>query len=481
MYDVAIIGAGVIGSSIARELSRHKLNVVVLEKEFDVAIGSSKANSGIVHGGYDCKPGTLKAKFNVLGNPMFDQLSEELDFHFKRNGSLVLGFEEGCEPALEDLMQQGVTNGVPDLRIIDRDELVAMEPNIGNAVFVALYVPTGGIVCPYGMTIAFAENAADNGVEFRFNSPVEKLEKVGDHFLITSSTGQVEAKIVINAAGLYSDVMNNMVSEDSFVITPRRGEYSLLDRTEGDLIHNTLFQLPSKMGKGVLVTPTVDGNILIGPTSEDLEDKEDVSTTRQGQIGIIDTGKIDVNYLPTNKIITSFAGLRARGDRDDFIIGPAPDEPNFINVAAIESPGLTSAPAIAVYIRDMVADMTGAPLNETFNPIRRVAPRFRDMDTQQRIAAIAENPDYGHIVCRCETVTKAEVVDALRGPLHIRDMDSIKRRTRTMGGRCQGGFCSMRLPEIISQELNIPITEVTKAGPGTNLLVGKDKANLADL
>ena len=478
VYDVAIIGGGVIGCSIARELARLQLHVVVLEKECDVGTGSSKANSGIVHGGHDCTPGTLKARFNIEGNPMFDQLSETLDFPFRRNGSLVLAFHEDDCKQLEKLLAQGITNGVPDLRMINQEEIRVMEPNISDAVIAALYVPTGGIVCPYEMTVAFAENAAENGVEFKLNFPAENIVKQDELFHISGSAGDVTARILINAAGLYADTVNNMLSASHFTITPRRGEYCLLDKTEGTLISHTLFQLPTKAGKGILVTPTVDGNLLLGPTSQVVDSKESKATTPEGLREVLQTAKLDVKYLHLNKAITSFSGLRATADGDDFIIGWSADVKNLCNVAGIASPGLTSAPAIAQYVAGLVETATGAPQNTAFKPTRQAFPRFRHMSDEERNEAIQRDPDYGHIVCRCEQVTRAEVLAAMRGPLGVHDIDAIKRRTRAGMGRCQGGFCLMRIPEIVSQELQIPLNEVTKNGSGTNLLMDPDKQSL---
>lgn len=479
-YDVAIIGGGVIGCSAARELSRLSLKTVLLEKGPDVASGASKANSGIVHGGYDCKPGTLKAKFNVSGNPMFDALSRELDFPFKRNGAWVVVSDERDLPILQKLLDQGIANGVEGLSILDREEVRRREPNINHAIAAALDVPTSGIVCPYEMTIAFAENAAANGVEFRLNFTAETIEKRNGVFHIAGPDGEVEARILINAAGLYADTINNMLSRYPFTITARRGEYCLLDKTEGGLVARTLFQLPNQSGKGVLVSPTVDGNLLLGPTSHDIDDKELTATTREGLREVLEKALQTVERIPMNKVITSFSGLRAVNDGDDFIIGPSPDVENLINVAGIASPGLSSAPAIAVTIRDLVAGMTHADYNKNFHPVRKAFPRFRHMTVEQQREAIKENPDFGQIVCRCEQVTKAEVLAAIRGPLGVHDVDAIKRRTRAGMGRCQGGFCMMRLPEIIAGELLIPLTEVTKAGSGTNLLTVRNKQNLSE-
>ncbi len=486
MHDVVIIGAGVIGSAIARELSRRKLDIVVLERAHDAASGASKANSGIVHGGYDAKPGTLKAKYNIAGNPLFETVSAALDFPFSRIGSLVLAFGEEELPGLEALLERGKTNGVPGLRIIGRDELLRLEPNLGSGPQAALHVPTGGIVCPYEMTIAFAENAAANGVRFLFGREVTAVARAADGaFRITAtqaamdgteSTETLEAKILVNAAGVCADMINNMLSENKLRIVPRRGEYFLMDRTETGLVRHTLFQLPGKMGKGVLVTPSVDGNILVGPTSDDIDDKNDTETTEKGLRAIIDAAGRNL-ALPLSKTIASFAGLRAHETtKDDFIIGECPDVPGFVNAAGIESPGLTSAPAIAADVAGIVAERLRARPNPAFVPERRAAPRFRHMTREERQAAIRRDPNYGHMICRCEHVTKAEVLAALRTPLKVNSLDAVKRRTRAGMGRCQGGFCSMRLPEIIAEETGIPLTGVTKFGGRSVLLTGRNKA-----
>ncbi len=282
MYDVTIVGAGVIGCSISRELSKYNLNTCVIERSSDVASGTTKANSAIVHGGHDAKPSTMKGKLNAKGNAMFTDLAKELDFPFKRNGSLVLCFDKENMVDLEHLLDQGKENGVPDLVILSGDQVREMEPNVTEHCVGALYAPTGGIVCPYEMTIALAENANNNGVEFKFETEVKNIEKSSDRYIIKTNKDDIETKIIINAAGLFSGDINNMVSNNKINITPRRGEYVLFDRVAGDLIKKTIFQLPTKLGKGVLVTPTVDGNLLIGPNAIDLDDKTNLDTTRDG-------------------------------------------------------------------------------------------------------------------------------------------------------------------------------------------------------
>lgn len=475
MFDVTIIGAGVVGCSIARELSKYNLKVCVLEKGPDVATGTSKANSGIVHGGHDATPGTLKAKLNVRGNEMYDKLVEELNFPFKRNGSLVLCFEESEKDGLQTLFDKGQKNGVPGLEIIGKERILEMEPNVNDNVVGALYIPTGGIVCPYEMTIAMAENAYTNGVEFKFETEVKNVVKKENGFILETSKGNVETNLVINAAGLFSDDLNNMVSKNKITIEPRKGEYCLFDKTAGTMATRTLFQLPTKMGKGVLVSPTVDGNLLIGPNAVDVDDKNDVDTTQEGMDDILDRAKKTFKQIPMRQVITSFSGLRSHDTVNDFIIGEAEDVPGFINVAGIESPGLTSAPAIAEMVEGIVVEKLSPAKNENFNPIRKGIPKFREMTNEERKELIAKDPSYGKIVCRCETVTEGEILNAIRRPLGARDLDGIKRRTRAGMGKCQSGFCSTKIVALLSKELGIPETEVTKFGGKSNLLIGEDK------
>lgn len=475
MHDVVIIGGGVVGSTIARTLAKYELDVCVVEKGSDVAVGSTKANSGIVHAGYDAKPGTLKAKFNVMGQKLFDRAAEELKFPFKRCGSLVVAFDEDSIDKLYDLKSRGEKNGVYGLRVIDGETLRKMEPNMSEGICGALDVPSGGIVCPYEMTIAYAENAAENGVRFFFNTEVLHVSKRAGYFDINTSGGMLQARVVINAAGIHADEINNMVSENKLEITPRKGEYCVLDKTEGKIVSRTIFQLPTVMGKGVLITPTVDGNLLVGPTSEPIDDKEDVSTSREGLDEVLKKGGLDLKHMPEGKVITSYSGLRPHPSNDDFIIGEAEDAPGFINAAGIESPGLTSAPAIALEIEMVTVSILRPAEKKGYNPRRDAKPHFRHMTDEERELAIKYNPDFGKIICRCETVSKAEIIAALRSPLGIRDLDAIKRRTRAGMGRCQSGFCNMRLLDIVAEELDIPITGVTKFGHNSQLLIEKNK------
>lgn len=475
MFDVTIIGAGVIGCNAARELSKYKLNICVVEKGADVAEGTTKANSAIVHAGFDAKPGTMKGKLNAKGNAMFDKLSKELDFPFNRNGSMVLCFDENSMEKLEDLKKQGELNGVPGIEILDKEQIRKFEPNLSENVVAALYVPTGGIVCPYEMTIALAENALMNGTEFKFNTEVKNIEKNNGYFTIKTNNEDIETRLIINAAGLFSDSINNMVSANKIHITPRKGEYCLFDKAVGDTVKRTIFQLPTKMGKGILVTPTIDGNLLIGPNALDIDDKSDVATTQSGMDEILSKAKLSLKEIPMRYIITSFSGLRAHSDADDFIIGEAEDVENFINAAAIESPGLSSAPSIAEMLKEIVVEKLSPDKKDDFNPIRIGIPKFREMNNEERQELIEKNSAYGKMVCRCETVTEGEIIEAIRRPLGARTLDGLKRRTRAGMGRCQAGFCTPKLVSILARELNIPEEEVTKFGRESKVLIGKIK------
>lgn len=478
MYDVVIIGAGVIGSAIARELSRYELKTVVLEKHVDVCCGTTKANSGIVHAGFDAHKGTLKAELNVLGNSMYDQYSKELDFQFERNGSLVLCFDESQIGALEELKKQGEENGVPNLEILDFQQIKKIEPNINPGVVAALYAPTGGIVDPFAMNIALAENANVNGVEFKFNTEVKNIEKKESHYKIITADDEFESKIVINAAGVYSDDFNNMVSENKLKVTARRGEYCLLDKNVGYIASHTLFQLPTKFGKGVLVTRTTHGNLLVGPNAVNIEDKEDLKTTREGLEEVLNKALLSVNEIPRNAIIASFTGLRAVEENNDFVIGEASDAKGFINVAGIQSPGLSSAPAIGVKVSDIVVKKLNPNKNPKFNGKRKDIIKFSELSNDERDKLIKERPEYGNMVCRCEFVTEGEIIDAIKRPLGATTLDGVKRRTRAGLGRCQAGFCSPRTVEIIARELNISEIEVTKFGEGSHVLIGRNKEGI---
>ena len=478
MFDYVVIGAGVVGGLVARELTKYRLSVCIVEKAPDVAMGATRANSAIVHAGFDAKEGTLKAKLNVQGSEMMEDLCLELGVKYKRNGSLVVGFNEEDEATLHSLIERGEKNGVKGLSFVRRDELVKIEPNIGDGVTCALRAETGAIVCPYELCMAAVGNAMDNGAELKLNFEVKNIEKCGDVYRISSENETVEAGAVINCAGVYSDDIARLVGDDSFSVRPRRGEYMLLDKECGSLVGHTVFRCPSKMGKGVLVSPTVDGNLLLGPTAEDIDDKDDTSTTPKGLSHLSSLASEQVKGIQLGKVITSFTGLRATGSTGDFIINSPTD--GFINCVGVESPGLTSAPAIAKYVVEMLKK-SGRELkeNERFNGVRRPIHYFRELPVEKKNEIIKENPDYAHVVCRCETVTAGEIIEAIRTNPKPTSIDGIKRRTRASMGRCQGGFCTPYMVEILAREMGVPVTEITKSGGESYINVGKtEKGNI---
>ena len=427
MYDVLIIGAGAVGCAAAMELAKYKLSVCVVDKESDVCEGTTKANSAIAHAGFDAEPGTLKAKLNVRGSKMMPELAQKLDFAYKQNGAMVLCFDEADKPKLEILKDRAVKNGVDKVSIISGDEARKLEPNLSDEVCAALLAETSAIICPFEMTLAFAENALANGAEFKLSTEVTGIKKQRDAFVVSTSGGDIQAKVIINAAGVYADKIHSMVSSTPLSITARRGEYLLMDKAAGSVVSHTVFQLPTKMGKGILVTPTVHGNLLAGPTAEDINDKENLATTKGGIEQIKAKGALSVRNIPFNKVITSFTGLRAVGDTGDFIIGHS-DVKGFIDAAAIESPGLTSAPAIGEYLRELTGELI--PLEKKDNVIetRNGIAHFALLSQNEQNALIKQNPAYGKIVCRCETITEGEILDAINRPLGATTLDGVKRR-----------------------------------------------------
>lgn len=475
MFDVAIIGAGVIGGMVSRALSSYDLSVCLLEKENDVAMGATKANSAIVHAGFDAEEGSLKAKLNVEGASMMKEVTKELSVKYKNNGSIVVGFNSEDEQTIKKLYERGVKNGVKELQILSGDEIRKIEPNLTKEVTCALYAPTAGIVCPYELTVASIGNAMDNGVRLKRNFEVIDIKKDKDGFVISSKEESVSAKYIVNCAGLYSDKIASMVGDNSITITPRRGEYILLDKECGALAKNTIFSCPTKMGKGILVSPTVDGNLLLGPTSENISDKEDTSTTANGLEKVIAGVKEKLNGVMINKSITSFTGLRAAGNTGDFIIN-APVK-NFINCAGIESPGLSSAPAIAKMVVSLL-EKEGLTLKEkaNYNPIRKHI-NFSSMTIEEKNEVIKKDKAYGKIVCRCECITEGEILEAIKSNPKPLDLDGVKRRTRSQMGRCQGGFCSPYIMELLAKEMGVSKTEITKKGKGSKMLVGVTKGD----
>ena len=476
IYDVVIVGAGVIGGMLARELSRYKLNICILEKENDVAMGASKANSGIIHGGYDPEPGTLKAKLNSEGVELLFATAKELNVPHQRNGSMVCAFgSEEEHQLLQELYRRGQENGTPNLALLTGDEARALEPNLSLQVSQVLYVPNAGIVGPYELTIAAIGNAMDNGVELRRNFQVNSIEKKDGLFLISAADGaQVQGRYVVNCAGGYSDKIAEMAGDSFFTITPRAGEYMLLDKAEGTRVRHTLFQCPTKEGKGILVSPTAHGNLLVGPTATKVETPESRDTTPAGLAQVEQLAAKSVPSVNFRQVITSFAGVRATGSTGDFVLKASDRVPGLIHAGAIESPGLTCCVSIAKYLANLLS-AEGLALNEKseWNGARADTHSFSKMSDTEKDAYIKADPAYGKIVCRCELISEGEILDAIRTNPGARDIDGVKRRTRSGMGRCQGGFCGPYVLELLSRELDIAPENVTKNGGASRLLTGR--------
>lgn len=478
MLDVAIIGAGIVGCFTARALSRYDLEVVLLEKDNDVSNHTSKANSGIIHAGYDSKPGTNKAKFNVLGNPMFDTLAQELDFAFKRNGSLVVAFSKDELSTLEELYERGKTNGVLGLRIVGKKELRELEPNLSDEAEGALLAETGGVIDPWEAAIAAAENAIDNGVTLELNSEVTEIERLPSGYRLRAGDKEIDAKYVVNCAGTHADTINNMVASPAFEIKPRRGQYHVLDKSAGNFFTRTIFQCPTKAGKGVLVVPTVHGNLLVGPDAEEIGDKDDTETSLERLSFVKKAAKKTSANIPFWETIREFAGVRAGSDVGDFVIGESKEAKGFINVAAIESPGLTAAPAIAEHVCNVIEELDGAfrPKNN-WSPIRRKAVRFMQLSDGEKVALIKKDARYGRVICRCEKITEGEIVDVIKRSAGATNIDAIKRRARPGMGRCQGGFCEPLILKLLAEELDMDLMEIVKDNQKSKLLFGRTKNN----
>ncbi len=475
-YDVAVIGAGVVGSMITRELSKYNIKVALLERCKDCAMGARKAKSAIVQAGFDAVAGTLKGKLNVRGVELMKKVCKELNVPLKNNEALVVAFSEEELPHLQQLLERGVANGVPGLRIVDREELVSLEPNIGDTAVGALVAPTSSIVCPYELTIAGVENAVTNGAEFLRNCLVRGIRKEGGDFVLDTTSGEISATYVINAAGTHSGEVASLIGDNSIEIVVRHGDYYLLDKSQGNLVSRTIFQCPTKMGKGVLVSPTVDGNLIVGPSAEDIDNSDDTATTNVGLEKIYVNAIKSVPAVSLRNAITSFSGNRAHPTSDDFIIGSSEVDKNFINVAGIESPGLSSAPAIAEMVDGIINELSGGfEKKADFDGTRPAPVRFREMSTEERAELIKKNKAYGRIVCRCETITEGEILDAIHAPAGARDVDGVKRRTRAGMGRCQGGFCGSKVVELLARELNVPMNEITKFGGASKIMYDRTK------
>ena len=475
IYDVVIIGAGVIGGMLARELSQYQLSVALVEKENDVAMAASRANSGIVHGGYDPVPGTLKAKLNSEGVELLFEAAKQLHVPCKRNGSMVCAFSKEEEPLIDELYQQGQENNIPGLKILTGDEARALEPNLSSAVTKVLHVTNAGIICPYDLTIAAIGNAMDNGVSLFRNFKVTGISREKDVFTVTSETGkQLNSHYVVNCAGGYSDAVARMAGDDFFAIIPRAGEYMLLDKTEGGRVSHTLFQCPTVEGKGILVSPTVDGNLLVGPTAKVVASPDSDDTT---PAGLSEVERLSAKSVPSvnyRQVITSFTGVRASTKGGEFILKASDSVPGLIHAGGIDSPGLTCCVSIAKYLTEILAQQ-GVVLTPKadWNGSRENPHAFREMSDDEKNAYIQKNPDFGKIVCRCETVTEGEILQAIRMNPAATDIDGVKRRTRSGMGRCQGGFCGPYIMELLAKELGIPMEEVTKFGGASRMVTGR--------
>ncbi len=469
---IIIVGGGVVGCTIARQLSRFDADVTLLEGGVDVAEGASKANSAIVHAGFDAKPGTLKARLNVEGAKMYPQLCADVGAPYGQPGAMVLAFLPEERVAIETLYRQGVENGVEELRIIEREEILRLEPNTNPQVECALLVPTSGLTSPYELTYALADHAAVNGVRFVMNAFVSRIRKEDGGFVLETAKGEMQADLIINCAGIGSGELHNQLSPRKVRLIPRKGEYYLLDHVQPLLFTRTMFQCPSKMGKGVLVSPTLHGNTILGPSAEDVEDATDVSTTQEALNLVNERSRMTWPALTLRNVITTFAGIRAHEENGDFIIGAVEGCPGAYETVGVESPGLSAAPAIAQMLVRQIADENALVEKLDWKPAPARSKPFYAMSLEERMEAVKQNADYGAIVCRCEQVTEAEIRAAIRRPVGATTIDGVKRRTRAGMGRCQGGFCSPRVLEILSEELGINPTQVTKGGGNSRLLVG---------
>jgi len=475
MYDVLIAGAGVIGGMLARELSKYDLSVCLLEKENDVATGASRANSGIVHGGFDPIPGTLKAKMNAEGIGLLYEAAEQLHVSCVQNGSMVCAFSEKENAVLQTLMERAAANGICDVRLLSGDEARAIEPQLSERITMVLHAPNAGIICPYELTIAAIGNAMDNGVVLKRNFKVSSIEKKDGRFAVTSEAGEtVTGTYLVNCAGGGSDKLAALAGDSFFTIIPRAGEYMVLDKAEGSRVRHTIFQVPSEEGKGILVSPTVDGNLLVGPTASHVATPESTETTPEGLAMVTRLAAKSVPSVNFRQVITSFAGVRSSEKHDDFIIQASEKVENLVHAAAIDSPGLTSCVAIARQVVSILAGL-GMPTDAKadWNGTREDPHAFRKMTDEEKDAFIKKNPAYGKIVCRCETVSEGEILAAIRSNPGATDIDGVKRRTRSGMGRCQGGFCMPYVMKLLAKEQGIPMEQVTKSGKGSEPLTGK--------
>ena len=475
MYDVIIIGAGITGTLIARELSKYNLSVAVLEKCNDVGNATTNANSAIIHSGYDPVPGTLKAKFNALGNPMYDQLTKELDVPFYRLGSLTVAIYDSQVEMLKELCERSKINGV-EVKLLNKEETLALEPNINPVVKASLFAPTCGIIDPFNLTVRAMENAIDNGVNLHLSQEVTGIKKVGDHYEIQTNRGEFAAKIVINAAGNYADKIAAMVEPIDWNITPRKGEYFVLDHYKVGLVNRTIFPLPSEKGKGILVSVTTSGNYIVGPSSEPIQDKDDVSTDAETLRNVRTQATDLVPGIPFNQVIRTFSGNRPSCSRHDFIIEYAKSDNNFINVAGIESPGIASSPAIAQYVvNELVKPLIKLEENKDFNPCVRPVHRLYNAMLEGDYSYINEHDDYSEVICSCEKVTLGEIMDQLNRSCPPHSVKGLKRRTRAGFGKCQGGFCQPKIVLLLAKYYGVSPLDIPLDDEGSNILLEKVK------
>ena len=486
MWDAIIIGAGISGCSVARELARYQLKVLVLEKGHDVCAGTTKGNSATVHAGYDPDPGSNKAIYNVRGSRMYPELCRELQVPYLKNGLVMIALDEEQMEEVRKLHEMGQRNGVRT-EVCDRARILEIEPDMGEGVIGGLWVPDSGMVCPYNLVMALAENSARNGVEFRTSTQALSVERDGGEWLVSTPDETFRTKYVFNCAGTYADKFNNMVSADVFHIIPREGQHLIMDRDFAPYVKTTIYPTPELLPggghtKGMGLMPSVDGTLILGCNADDVDDPDFSANTREGIDKILDFFEARWKYMPISKHVPKFprdavnaayGGSRAHPDRDDFILGEPKDAPNFINLAGIESPGVTAAPAIAIDMVKILVDRERPALKQDYKPGREIKKPFRTMTAEERREAIKADPDYARIVCRCEQVTEAEIRDAIRRPVGARSVSSVKMRTRAGMGRCQGGFCSPRVLEILCEELGLDPLEVTQSGGRSNILVGR--------
>ena len=473
MYDVLIIGGGVCGAAVAMYLSKYDIKCALLEKENDIAMGTTKANSGIVHAGYDPEPDTLMARLNVRGSELTEELCKKLSVPYKKTGSLVVAFDSKDEAHIRKLYDRGLENGVRGMELLDKESLFELEPNLSEKAVGALYAPSAAVVNPWRFCIAMCETAAENGVEFYLDSEVTSIEKINGCFAVTAGGRTFDTKYIINAAGIYADDVASLVGARDFEIKASKGQYFLLDKTQSGLVNTVVFQCPTEKGKGVLVSPTADGNIIVGPNAESGNERDDVSTTREGLDFVAAEAAKTTSKINYRENIRSFSGLRANSDKSDFIIGESDLCRHFINVAGIKSPGLSSAAAIGEYVAELIADcgliMTE---KEQWNyPAPKV--RFNELSNVEKERLCKENPNYGNVVCRCNLITEGEILDALDSKIKPRTLDGIKRRAGSGMGRCQGGFCGPRVHEIIANYYNVPMEEVLLDKNGSYIVCGK--------